>query len=281
MSSKWASLNLEAGASPSTLRKASLLKSARNSVSSVTQAATAPFGNEWGIATVIIVIAAVAILISYNSTKSTTPLLTARPLAAPAQSSVPAPIVVVQSVAVPENAPVAVDDAPVEPKFALSDRFFSASEGPSDQFLDNSSFNDFQSAFFGASERPIHDRESSSDFVGSFEGLKDYLKTHDVPEKLLTASSSSKVDIPSVFGGNADVSDSEARMLAAEAFQIPSGTDDVLVISLREILAAYTEARKAGLVLPGSPDEQVKILKSLARRSGQIGELSKSILGRI
>lgn len=295
MSSKWASLNLEAGASPSTARKASLLKSARNSVSSVTEAVTGPFKNEWGIATVIVIVAVIAILISYNKTKTTN--LAARLQArAPRSATGPAATVpstgttsgptsgpdvgtIVQAEAVPE---VPTVPGNVEPKFALTDRFFGATEGPSDQFLNNSSFNDFQSAFFGKNEKPIVEANASSDFVESFVGLADYVKSHDVPESLLSASASRSIELPPVFGGNVNISDSEARTLAAEAFQVvPNGSNELIVSTLREILAAYTEASKLGLALPQSPDEQVSALKTLSRRSGQAGELAKNILSRI
>jgi hypothetical protein len=294
MSSKWASLNLEAGASPSTYRKASLLRSARNSVSSVTEAVTGPFKNEWGIATVIVIVAVIAILISYNKTKTTNlaarlqaraPTSTTGPstgtAAGTATGTTSGPDVgtIVQAEAVPE---VPTVPGNVEPKFALTDRFFGATEGPSDQFLNNSSFNDFQSAFFGKNEKPVIEANASSDFVESFVGLADYVKNHDVPESLLSASASRSIELPSVFGGNVNISDSEARTLAAEAFQVvPNGSNELIVSTLREILAAYTEASKVGLALPQSPDEQLSALKTLSRRSGQAGELAKNILSRI
>jgi hypothetical protein len=190
-------------------------------------------------------------------------------------------------VAVPAASTAASTTAPtanvVQPKFNTTDRFFSASEGPSEQFLNNSSFNEFQSAFFGQERKPIMDKDVSSDFVDSFDGLKDYLQSHDVPESLLIANGAPKSsDLPDVFAGNSEITDSEARMLASEAFQmVPNAAPEVVIDTLREILAAYTEAKKVGLALPPSPEEQLNSLHLLSRKSGTVAELAKSILGRI
>lgn len=299
MPSKWSSLNFEGGASPSSLKKASLLGSVGTSVFSVTQAATSPLDGDWGIGTFALLAAALVIILNLraNKTNSAGPL--ASPLgraraAAPAAAGPAAPTgsgptgpaahgadvgVVINASTVPNDSPA---ESTVEPKFSLNDRFFSATEGPSDQFLDNSSFKDFQQAFFSRNEKVELDRDNASDFAGSFVGLQDYLKTHDVPETLLTASSKKHSEVPSIFGGNSDVSDSEARMLASEAFQqVPTGSDEIISGTLREILAAYTEARKSGLTLPPSPTEQVTRLKALAKTSGTVAELAKNILNRI
>lgn len=289
MSSKWASLNFDGGASPATQRKASLLRSASKSISSVTEAATAPLQGSWGLATLVLVVAVVAVIVNINKKDDAAAVVSmAPPLAAPFPARTPAAAapdvgVLVNSTVVPEDA--APQESEVLPKFAVSDRFFSQNEGPSDAFLNNNSFKEFQSAFFSRNEKPVLDKETVSDFAGSFVGLQDYLQTHDVPEKLLSASMASEAknhEVPSVFGGNSDLSDSEARMLASEAFQmIPNGSTDVIISVLHEILSAYTEASKLGLSLPQSPEEQVKSLMTLSKRAGPVGDLAKQILSRI
>lgn len=287
MSSKWASLNFDGGASPATQKKASLLRSASKSISSVTEAATAPLQGSWGLATLVLVVAVVAVIVNINKKDDAAAVVSmAPPLAAPAAAAADAAPdvgVLVNSNVVPEDA--APQDSEVLPKFAASDRFFSQNEGPSDAFLNNNSFKEFQSAFFSRNEKPVLDKDTVSDFAGSFVGLKDYLQTHDVPEKLLSASmagESKNHDVPSVFGGNSDLSDSEARMLASEAFQmIPNSSSDVIISVLHEILSAYTEAAKLGLSLPQSPEEQVKSLMTLSKRAGPVGDLAKQILSRI
>jgi hypothetical protein len=88
-------------------------------------------------------------------------------------------------------------------------------------------------------------------------------------------------DVPRVFSGNSDISDSEARMLAAEAFQdVPNGPPDVVADVLREILAAKTESARLGLILPEAPDEQLMAIRSWSKRLGPVGQLAKSILSK-
>jgi hypothetical protein len=189
--------------------------------------------------------------------------------------------VVVNPEAVPEEA--AAEDN-VVPKHTTSDKYFEMTESSPDHF-ENNGFKDFQTAFFATSNKPILDKKSSSSFTGDYSGLDEFIMSHDVPESLVIASKVRKDkvnEVPSVFSGNSYVSDSEARMLAAEAFQlIPNGSPEVIISTLKEILNAYTETSKLGLQLPSSPDEQVLQLKTLSKRTGPVGELAKKILSRI
>lgn len=179
----------------------------------------------------------------------------------------------------------------MEPKNASLDRFFAQDFKTEEPFLHDSeggSFKTFQKAFFSKTDRPIYDKAPiAKGFTNSFDGLKDYLKDHEVPESLLASMHASG---PSgqerhIFSGNADLSDSEARMLASEAFQsVPTAAAAAApeaVDILREILSARMECQRLGLKLPEAPEDQVSAIKKWSRTVGPAAEIAKNILSRM
>lgn len=186
----------------------------------------------------------------------------------------------------------AATDAPVEPKFMS--RLWSTDEDLQKPFLQSEGlgFNDYQKAF-QLGRVPViqerHYRNASRDILEPMrEGLKSsgqtlesFMQSSEValPDGLVDSwyegpSKSSVLSRPEAM-------DEETMMLAREALQSIHGSADTVTSTLREILAARTEAARLNFKLPQVPEEQLLALKHWSVQGGTAGSLASSILSRI
>lgn len=250
-------------------------------------------GFTWGPASIVVVAVIIGIIVVIaRRSNDSTPLSS---LAGPTEAMADATEALVEDIGTIVN-PVATEDssaasavveeeATVEPKNSYLDRYFSSDFKADEPFLhgENDSFGTFQKAFFGKSEKAIYDKKPIASAF-AYEGLSDYVKDHEVSEGLLQSMRHASVEDhqePAIFAGNSEISDSEARMLASEAFQtVPNGPPDAVEAILREILAAKTECARLGLRLPEGPEEQTAAIVSWSRRAGPVGHIAKTILSQ-
>ena len=246
-------------------------------------------GFTWGPASIVVVAVIIGIIVVIaRRSNDSTPL---NNLVGPTEAMADAIEALVEDIGTIVN-PVATEDslaveeeATVEPKNSYLDRYFSSDFKADEPFLhgENDSFGTFQKAFFGKSEKAIYDKRPIASAF-KYEGLSDYVKEHEVSEGLLQSMRQAIAENhqePAIFAGNSEISDSEARMLASEAFQtVPNGPPDAVEAILREILAAKTECARLGLRLPDGPEEQTAAIVSWSRRAGPVGHIAKTILSQ-
>lgn len=187
----------------------------------------------------------------------------------------------------------AAADAPVEPKFMS--RLWSTTEDLHKPFLESEGlgFSDYQKAFQQGRAPVIqerHYRNASRDILEPMrEGLKSsgqtlesFMQTSEValPDSFVDSWYDSGSSSSSVMA-RPEAMDEETMMLAREALQSIHGSVDTVTSTLREILAARTEAARLSFKLPQVPEEQMLALKHWSVQGGTAGSLANSILSRI
>ena len=184
-------------------------------------------------------------------------------------------------------------DAPVEPKFMS--RLWSTTEDLHKPFLESEGlgFSDYQKAFQQGRAPVIqerHYRNASRDILEPMrEGLKSsgqtlesFMQTSEValPDSFVDSWYDSSSSSSSIMA-RPEAMDEETMMLAREALQSIHGSVDTVTSTLREILAARTEAARLSFKLPQVPEEQMLALKHWSVQGGTAGSLANSILSRI
>jgi len=228
-------------------------------------------GIQWTIAAWLLV--AIAVTVFFATTRS-------RPAASvQRQSEVPVTMVVGAKAepeisADPVEAVVSAKNAPVVSKLWATTEASSIEE-PNLDTEGGLGFSDFQRAFSESREKRAFET-SKKHFVSG--DMKAYAESHDVPDAFLDAvgterQSETERSVKKIDGP-------EAMMLAREALQTIQGTSDAAASIMRDILAARTEAARAGIELPEVPEEQKAQLQVWASRSGPASVLAKTILSR-
>ena len=286
MTSKWASIPIDGGSSYYS-RSPSLSRSVSKSVTAVAsipiEAISSPF-NGWSsvgwlfIAVVIAVIIAVSSRGTYRSLGSVTK---STPVGHIVDVS-PGPV---EPTVEPTVEPKSVGPIMVAPIMApdMWNQAVDLRDEPYLQSENGQTFAEFQKAFLERGiQKPMIEAKASAK-QPFFDA--NMLNLEDVPEAALMAFEDNWPDTngPSVFGGNAEVTDMEARQIAQEAFQtVPLGAQPEAVAEvLKEILAARNEAARLGLNLPEAPEEQKQNIKHWSKRSGPAAILAKTILSRV
>jgi hypothetical protein len=183
-------------------------------------------------------------------------------------------------------------DAPVEPKFMS--KLWSTTEDLHKPFLESEGlgFSDYQKAFQQGRAPVIQERHYRNASRDILEPMREGLKSSG--QTLESFMQTSEVALPDAFLDSwyegpskssilarPESMDEETMMLAREALQSVHGSEETVTSTLREILAARTEAARLNFKLPQVPEEQMLALKHWSVKGGTAGSLAVSILSRI
>lgn len=204
----------------------------------------------------------------------------------------------VKAVAVPEVAPEPTSDEPVDAVVVArrdtTSRHFTTDEdvGPEPQM---DGYSEFSNTFQSKRNLPEYDVAPASQSIMAQVGLlKAALKANGqtleqyvagldtaLPEGLLDAFRSSEISKEQRAAPVDDISN-ETRMLAREALQTVSTRGKPDVETLREILAARTEAAKLNVTMPSIPEDQKAALKFWASNDTHeaAAKIARTILAR-